>query len=370
MLKNRYYIIAGEPSGDMHAANLVKAMYRINPKLEIKGFGGEKMAKAGVDITRDLDKLSFVGFFEILKHLKTIKENFDIAKKDILDFKPKAIILIDYPGFNLRIAKWAKSKGIKIYYYIAPQVWAWGKGRIKKIKKYIDKLFVILPFEEDFFRKNNINAEYSGHPLLDEISLFKMEDDFLVKNGIPAIKKIVAFLPGSRQSEIDKHIEAVLPVIKKNTDMFFLVAARKGLNSTKLKSLEQLSNVKVFFDETYKILNVSDAGVIKSGTSSLEAAFFELPQIVIYKMNPLSYILVKLLTGIKYASLVNLILEKESVKELIQFDFTSENVDKELKALFDSQKREKILRDYNVLKGIIKRDKKASELVAQSILNG
>ena len=367
MSSRRYYIIAGEPSGDMHAANLVNAMKNIDPAIRIRGFGGEKMSKVGVDIVRGLDKLSFVGFFEIIKHLKTIKENFDIAKKDIVDFMPDALILIDYPGFNLRLAKWAKSMGIKVFYYIAPQVWAWGKGRIKNMRKYIDRLFVILPFEEQFFKKNNVNAEYVGHPLLDEIAGFKMEDDFLVKNNIPVNKKIVAFLPGSRQLEINKHIKTILPVIARNPDLFFLVAAKKGLNSSQMQKMKDYDNVKMLYDETYKILNVSDAGIIKSGTSSLEAAFFELPQVVIYKMNPLSYILVKILTGIKYASLVNLILKREAVKELIQFDFTTSNVEKELYKLFDNKIRQSIFNDYRQIKEKMKKEGSSSQIVAQRI---
>lgn len=369
MSRRKFYIIAGEASSDMHAANLVSAMYKKDTNITIKGFGGEKMEAAGVDISRGLDKLSLVGFVEILKHIKTIKENFKIAKKEILDLKPDALILVDYPGFNLRMAKWAKSKNIKVYYYIAPQVWAWGKKRVKKMKKYIDKLFVILPFEEEFFKNNDINAEFVGHPLMEEISKFKMENDFLVHNKIPVNKKIIAFLPGSRESEIQRNIDSVIPVIKNNQNKFFLVAAKSGLNQSYFLGLKNLENVKIIYDQTYKIFNVADAGIIKSGTSTLEAALFELPQVVVYKVKYLSYLIAKnLIKNIDYASLVNLILDKEVVKELLQYDFTSVNLDKELNNLFDTTKRKSILQSYQNLKTIISKDKDASDVVADRIL--
>ena len=369
MSNRKYYIIAGEASGDMHAANLVSAMYKIDPNLTIKGFGGEKMSNAGVDISRGLDKLSLVGFVEILKHIKTIKENFKIAKREIEELKPEALILIDYPGFNLRMAKWAKSKNIKVYYYIAPQVWAWGKKRVKKMKKYIDRLYVILPFEEEFFKNNDINAEFVGHPLLEEISKFTMEDDFLVKNKIPVNKKIIAFLPGSRESEIQRNINSVIPVIKNNQDKYFLVAAQSNLDQTYFNSLDQLGNVKIIYDQTYKIFNVADAGIIKSGTSTLEAALFELPQVVVYKVNFLSYLIAKnLVKDIEFVSLVNLILDKEVVRELLQNDFNVENLDKELNMLFDNKKCNSILQSYQNLKTKISKDKYASDVVAEILL--
>lgn len=369
MANRKYYIIAGEASGDMHAANLVFAMFKMDPNITIKGFGGEKMLKAGVDISRGLDKLSLVGFVEILKHIKTIKENFKIAKKEIEQLKPDAIILIDYPGFNLRMAEWAKSKNIEVYYYIAPQVWAWGKKRVKKMKKFIDKLFVILPFEEEFFKNNGIDAEFVGHPLMEEISKFDMEDDFLLKNKIPVNKKIIAFLPGSRESEIQRNIKSVIPVIKNNQDKVFLVAAKSGLNQKYFERLNELSNVKIIYNQTYKIYNVADAGIIKSGTSTLEAALFELPQVVVYKVKYLSYLIAKnLIKDIDYASLVNLILNKEVVKELLQYDFNSENLERELNNLFDKNKRNSILQSYQILKSKISKDKYASDVVAERIL--
>ncbi len=369
MSSKRYYIIAGEVSGDMHAANLVNAMKEMDSSIEFRGFGGELMQKAGVNISRSLDKLSLVGFIEIIKHLGTIKENFRIAKREIEEFNPTAIILIDYPGFNLRMAEWAKSKGIKVYFYVAPQVWAWGKKRVVKMKKFIDKLFVILPFEQEFFKQNGVDAEYVGNPLMQEIDKFEMEDDFLVNHNIPVNKKIVAFLPGSRESEIKRNIKSVIPVIKNNPDKYFLVAARTGLDTKPFEELKSLDNVKIIFDDSYKIFNVSDAGIIKSGTSTLEAALFELPQVVVYKVNYLSYLIAKnLIKDLKFVSLVNLIFNRKVVTELLQHDFNPDLLEKELNLLLDPTKRKDMLTDYQKLKGILKKDKYASQIVAESIV--
>ncbi len=369
MSSKKYYIIAGEVSGDMHAANLVNAMLDLDSSIEFRGFGGELMQNAGVIISRGLDKLSLVGFIEIIKHLGTIKENFRIAKREIEEFKPTAIILIDYPGFNLRMAEWAKSKGIKVYFYVAPQVWAWGKKRVVKMKKFIDKLFVILPFEQEFFRQNGVDAEYVGNPLMQEIDKFEMEDDFLVNHNIPVNKKIVAFLPGSRESEIKRNIKSVIPVIKNNLNKYFLVAARRGLATKPFDELKSLENVKIIFDDSYKIFNVSDAGIIKSGTSTLEAALFELPQVVVYKINYLSYLIVKnLVKDIKFVSLVNLIFNRKVVTELLQHDFNPDKLEKELNLLFDSNKRKDMLTDYQKLRSILKKEKYASQIVAERIV--
>ncbi len=371
MPDKRYYIIAGEVSGDMHASNLVDAMLELDSTIQFRGFGGELMQKAGVNISRGLDKLSLVGFVEVIKHLGTIKQNFKIAKSEIEKFNPTALILIDYPGFNLRMAEWAHSKGIKVYFYIAPQVWAWGKKRVVKMKKFIDKLFVILPFEQEFFRQNGIDAEYVGNPLMEEIDKFEMEDDFLVKNHIPINKKLVAFLPGSRESEIKRNVKSVIPVIKNSKDKFFLVAARSNLDLKFFDELASLKNVKVIFDDSYKIFNVSDAGIIKSGTSTLEAALFELPQVVVYKINYFSYLIAKnLVKNLKFVSLVNLIFNRKVITELLQYDFNPSRVEQELHLLFEHDNRKSMLKDYQKLKAMLKKDKYASRIVAERIMTG
>jgi len=365
----KIFIIAGESSGDMHGANLIKALLKIDKDVKIKGFGGEKMAAAGMEVVRGLDKLSLVGFVEIVKHLKTIKENFDIAKKEIQSFQPQVLVLIDYPGFNLRMAKWAKSHNITVYWYIAPQVWAWGKKRLKKMKKYIDKLFVILPFEKEFFSKAGIDTVYTGHPLLEEVASFTMETDFLIKNNIPVHKKPVAFFPGSRISEVKRNISPVKEVIKNNPHLFFLVAAPSSLPAESFEELQGYENVKILYDKNYEILTVADAGIIKSGTSTLEAALFDLPQVVIYKVNFLSYLIIKYMVKIKFASLVNLILGKEAVKELLQKNCNPRDIGYHLNALFEKKTRNRIFHDYQLLKEKLHSEDFASGVVAKAIMD-
>ncbi len=365
----KLFVIAGEASGDVHASNLIAALRRRDNSIEVEGFGGERMKQAGAKIHVGLDRLSIVGFVEVIKHLPTIKRNFDIAKKQILRQNPDAVILVDFPGFNLRMAKWAKTKGFKVYYYIAPQVWAWAKGRIEQMKKYIDELFVLLPFEEDFFKKNGIEAKYVGHPILEEIDDFKVENNFLSKHGIPTDKKLIAVLPGSRVSEIENNMPTIVSVMKQNRDKFFLIAGRKSLEKHIFKQLDNLENVKIIFGETYKIMNVADAGIIKSGTSTLEAALLGLPQVVVYKVNYISYAIAKrLVKGIKYASLVNLILDKETVKELLQYDFNTSELDKQLNLLLEKDFSERILTDYSRIKETLRKEKYASEIIADYIL--
>jgi len=366
----KYYIVAGEVSGDMHAANLVRAMHKIDSNIKFKGFGGEKMQKAGVEISRGLDKLSQVGFIEIIKQLGDIKQNFKIAKSEIIDFKPDALILLDYPGFNLRMAEWAKSKGIKVFFYISPQVWAWGKKRVVKMKKFIDKLFVILPFEQEFFRKNGVNAEFVGNPLIEEIDKFKVQNDFHTKHNIPLDKKLVAFLPGSREAEIKRNIDEVIPVIKQNNDKIFLIAAKANLDKSYFSNLDSLENVRIIFEQSYNIFKIADAGIIKSGTSTLEAALFELPQVVVYRINYLSYLIAKkLVKDLKFVSLVNLIFDKKVVTELLQHDFNTKMVSEELSTLFDEATRFRMISNYKKLRAMLLKDKYASEIVAERILD-
>ncbi len=365
----KLFIIAGEASGDIHASNLISALRRKDDNIQIEGFGGERMRNAGAKIHVGLDRLSIVGFVEVIKHLPTIKHNFDIAKKQILRQNPDVVVLVDFPGFNLRMAKWAKSKGFKVYYYVAPQVWAWAKGRIEQMKKYIDELFVLLPFEEDFFKKNGIDAKYVGHPILEEIDDFEVESNFLSKYKIPTDRKLIAVLPGSRVSEIENHMPTIVSVMKKNQDKFFLIAGRKSLKQNISKHLGDLQNVKIMFGETYKIMNVADAGIIKSGTSTLEAALLELPQVVFYKVNYISYVIAKrLIKGVKYASLVNLILDKETVKELLQHDFNTLELDKQLSLLLEKDFSQRILTDYSQIKQTLRKEKYASEIIADYIL--
>jgi lipid-A-disaccharide synthase len=368
-VKRKYYIIAGEASGDMYGSSLVESMLKIDPNLRFKGFGGEKMKKSGVDISIGIDKLAVMGFLEVLLNIMRILSYFRKAKSEILEFQPDALILIDYPGFNLRLAEWAKKRGLKVYYYIAPMVWAWGKKRIPKIKAYTDKLFVILPFEEEFFKNHGIDAVYVGNPLLEEISKFRSDPAFSDKYSIPSESVKVAFFPGSRLAELKNNIDPVLSVIEKSKDKIFLVAARSELKSKIQPRLSHLDNVRIIYDQNYDILNVADAGIIKSGTASLEAVIFKVPHFVIYKTSYISNLIIKkLVTNIKFASLINLILDKEVVTELLQEQIYPKNVDKELSRVLTPSIRDLMINDFEKCKFSIKIEKNPSELVAEYIV--
>lgn len=365
----QFYIIAGEASGDLHGSKLVKAMKKAEPETYFRGFGGELMKSEGVDISIDIDKLAVFGIKDVLMNLKDLLSHFKRAKQEILALKPDALILIDYPGFNLRLAKWASSKGIKVFYYIAPQVWAWAGHRIRSIKKYTDLLFVILPFEEEFFRSQNVDAEFVGNPVLEAIEAFKPDPLFSEKHDIPSDKIKVAFFPGSRVSEINKHIDPVIPVIESNPDKIFLVAVKSGLNHIKLNLLAELPNTRLISDSSYDILHIADAGMIKSGTSTLEAALFNLPQVVIYKTSFISYHVFKTLAApIKYISLVNLILDKPVVMELLQKDFNSANLSLALQKTLDPSTSKSIRSDYLKCRSLLRKEIPPSELVARKIL--
>ena len=367
-MNRRFYIIAGEVSGDIHGAELVKSMLKINPEINFKGFGGEEMEKAGVDISVGLDKLSIMGFVEVAMNIGTILNNFKIAKREILEFNPEAIILIDFPGFNLRMAKWAKKHNIKVYYFIAPMVWAWGRGRVKNIKKYIDKLFVILPFEKDFFATYGIDTIYVGNPILEKINDFTPDVEFKNKYNIPENKKIIAFFPGSRNSEMSRNIEPVLPIIENNSEKIFLVAAMKNTDPKHLEKLKKYQNIRIIFDCNYDIMKSADAGIIKSGTSSLEASIFKLAHVVVFRGSWISAFIIRNIIKIKFVSLINLILDKLVVAELLQEKFTSQKLESELNKLFDDKYRNQQIHDFKAGISILKQDKKPTEIIAEYIL--
>ncbi|MCL2414186.1 MAG: lipid-A-disaccharide synthase [Bacteroidales bacterium] len=357
----RLYVIAGEASGDLHGSNLVRELKRLNSNLEIRGWGGDLMQKEGVDLRKHYRDLAFMGFVEVVKNLRAILRNFDFCKKDILKFKPDAIVLIDYPGFNLRIAKWAKKQGIKVIYYIAPQVWAWHKSRVKQMRKNIDKLLIILPFEIDFFAKHSIEAEFIGHPLLDAIS----------RNTDPAYisesrKPVIAILPGSRKQEIQTILPLQLSVIPHFSDYEFVIA---GTEQHRDLYAEIIGNqdVKLIFNQTYSLLRSAKAALVKSGTSTLETALFEVPEVVCYKGNPISYIIAKSVIDIKYIAMVNLIMDKPVVTELIQNNLNTKNLIAELSKCLSSPHRETQIADYKLLKEKLT-ETNASLRAAQAIL--
>lgn len=349
----KYYIITGETSGDLHAANLVKGILKHDPKAEIRAWGGQALKNIQVTVVKDLNELNFMGLVEVLKHLKTIKKNFKFAHNDIKLYNPDVLILVDFPGFNLRLARWAKSENIKVFYYISPTVWAWHKSRIKQIKKYVDKLFVILPFEKDFFKKHQIKADYEGHPILDalqpELHKEKNIELFRKKYNLPD-KPFIAILPGSRQQEVKNFLPVMLEVTKDFPEFHFLISGLTSLKKELYSIAKNFNNVSIIFNQTYDILRHVDAAIVKSGTSTLETALFKVPQVVCYKTNNLTFQIAKRIVDVKYISLVNLILEKEVVKELIQYNFNAQNLKNELRKILDFNNRDFIIKEYDKLK--------------------
>ena len=361
----KYFIVAGEKSGDMHAANLCLELAKSSPNVEMMGWGGEKMEAAGVKILKNYRELAFMGFWEVIKNLATILGFLKLAKKQILEFNPDVLILVDYAGFNLKLAKWAKNQGFKVVYYIAPKAWAWRASRAETIRKYVDLLLVIFPFEKAFFEKYGINTRFVGNPLFDEIAKFETNPFFKKENGLTD-KPIVALLPGSRKQEIEGMLQLMANLTKEYAHIQWVVA---GISSFDMVFYTvHGGEFNVIFDKTYDLLSVADAAVVTSGTATLETALFKVPQVVVYKTSNFSYQIAKRLVQIKYISLVNLVAQKEVVKELIQKEYSLENTKKELeKVLFDNKIRDNQLIEYNGIiqtLGVVK----ASENAAIEIL--
>ena len=358
----KLYIVTGEPSGDLHAANLVHELKAHNSNFNIRAWGGDRLIAEGVEIAKNISETSFMGLTKVISNLSAIKEHIDYCKRDILQFKPDAIILVDYPGFNLKIAECAKTQGIKVFYYISPKVWAWNKSRISKIKNYVDHLLVILPFEVDFYKNHGIEVNYVGNPLLDEIN----KDNFNI--SYQSERPIVALLPGSRKQEIDMMLPEMISVIKYFPDYQFVIAATNLFSKAYYESFITTDNVAIVFDETYGLLNNSDYAIVTSGTATLETALFKVPQIVCYKTNWLSYFIAKLAIKINYLSLVNILMNKLVVKELIQSELNSKNLKVELNNLINN--KESIKDDYEKLiklLGSSGASRKAAQFIIASI---
>lgn len=362
----KYYIIAGEASGDLHGSNLIKELKKLDQQAIIRAWGGDKMKEAGANIVKHYRDLAFMGFIEVIRNLSTILDNLKFCKKDISKFQPDVLVLVDYPGFNLRIAKWAKQQGLKIIYYISPQVWAWKEGRVKSIKQVVDKMLVILPFEEKFYKKWDYKVEYVGHPLVQVVN------EFLEKHPRqkPAGKPVIALLPGSRQQEVAKKLPIMLEASKYFPDCQFVVAKASSLDdnfyASFLNAYPEVSSVK---DETYKLLSQSTAALVTSGTATLETALFGVPEVVCYKGSNISYQIAKRLVSIKYISLVNLIMDKPVVTELIQNDLTVSSLTKELNSILHEEKRlRQMEKDYVDLKMLLQKESNASARAAQEIV--
>ena len=361
----KLYIIAGEASGDLHGSNLIKQLKNIDSAIDIRCWGGDKMQAEGATLIKHYKELAFMGFIEVVKNLPTILKNISFCKEDILAYKPNAIILIDYPGFNLRIAKWAKQQGIKVIYYISPQVWAWKENRVKLMKKCIDKMICIIPFEKDFYKnKWNWDVEYVGHPLVEVVEQFNIQHSNLkIENNI------IALLPGSRKQEILTKLPIMLSVVEHFPTYQFVVAKAPGLDEDFYNNLiAPYKNVSWVVNETYALLSKAKAALVTSGTATLETALFGVPQIICYKGSNISYQIAKKLIKIKFIGLVNLIMDKEVVKELIQNQLTTQNLHKELTLLLeDGIKLQQLKSDYALLWQLLKQGGNASENAAQSI---
>ena len=368
----KYYIIAGEASGDLHGSNLVASIRQKDPGAKIRAWGGDKMRRSGANVVKNYHDLAFMGFVEVVMNLKTIVKNIKYCKKDITEFNPDALILIDYPGFNLKIAKWAKKKGFKVFYYISPQIWAWKRRRVYTIKKVVDKMLCILPFEKKFYDNYDVDCQFVGHPLLDEIAKIEPVDKqkFYKANRLNPKKEIIALLPGSRKQEVSRMLTVMLDVVKMFPSYQFVVACAPSLPVSYYKKIiGEKANVRLVLNRTYQLLQLSSAAVVTSGTATLETALLDVPEVVCYKANKISYLIARQVAKVRYICLVNLIMDRLVVKELIQNDMTANNIRDELQSLLNSSKRQKkLLEEYEELKYVLG-NAGASDRAAETIIS-
>ena len=348
----KYYIIAGEASGDLHGANLMKALYEKEPNAEIRFWGGDLMQNVGGTMVKHYRELAFMGFLEVILNLKTILSNIKICKRDIETFQPDVLIFIDYPGFNMRIATWAKARNIPTHYYISPQIWAWKENRIKAIKRDVDFMYVILPFEKDFYeKKHHYSVHFVGHPLIDAIAdRTEISDAQFRKDNALNEKSIIALLPGSRKQEIAKMLSIMLSVVNDFPDYQFVIAGAPSQEYAFYQTFLNKENVKFIANKTYDLLSHSQAALVTSGTATLETALFNVPEVVCYKGSWVSYQIAKRILTLKYISLVNLIRDKEVVKELIQDELNTKNLKIELNKILNTEGRAQLLKEYAQLK--------------------
>lgn len=366
----KYYIIAGEASGDLHGSNLIKALKDKDAAAEFRFWGGDLMEDAANSSpVKHYKELAFMGFLEVAKNLGTILKNIKFCKDDIQNYQPDVLVLIDYPGFNLRIAEFAKNLGIKVIYYISPQLWAWKEGRVEKIRKFVDEMLVILPFEKEFYKKHQVDAHFVGHPLLDAISdLPDLQIEDFKREYQLNDKKIIALLPGSREQEVKKMLEIMLSVRPSFKDYQFVIAGAPGLPKSFYQNYAD-DNVHFVSNRTYDLLRCSEAALVTSGTATLETALLNIPEVVCYKSSQISYEIGKrVVKNIKYISLVNLIMDKEVVKELIQKELNTENLSTELQLILGGN-RSKMLEDYKSLReklGGAGASKNAAEIIVNA----
>jgi len=395
----RLYLIAGEASGDLHGSNLIKALKRLQPAVQCRAWGGDLMQAAGATVVKHYRDLAFMGFVEVLRNIRTIYRNLAFCKQDILDYQPDALVLIDYPGFNLRIARWAKQQGIKVIYYISPQIWAWHQSRVHAIRRDVDKMLVILPFEQDFFRKHGMEVEFVGHPLLDALGSEQGTLDvglgtldwglgtgdvrrwiFGPQSNVPSPTSnvqhptspvqhpTIALLPGSRRQEVQRILPVMLSVVPFFPEYQFVVAGAASLQEAFYQPfLEKYGNVHLVKNQTYDLLRQAKAALVKSGTSTLETALFGVPQVVCYAGSPISYAIARQVVQVKYISLVNLILDRPLVQELIQGELNTRNVRAALSDILLPEKAAVLQQGYDELRKKLG-DGGASDRAAQAIL--
>ncbi|MDN4165929.1 lipid-A-disaccharide synthase [Cytophagales bacterium LB-30] len=361
----KYFFIAGERSGDLHASNCIKELIKLDEQAEIQAWGGDYMEQAGAHILVHYRQLAFMGFWEVITNLLTIKKLLTQCKEQIIAYSPDVVVLVDYGGFNMKIAKFCSERGIKVFYYISPKVWAWNTKRALKIKRYVSRMFVILPFEKQFFEQFNYEVDYVGNPLLDAIRDYSLNANFHSDNQLTE-KPIVAVLPGSRKQEVNNILSLLMPLVSRFPEYQFVVAGVDNLPSELYQSATG-KGVKVLYNQTYDLLHEAHAAVVTSGTATLETALWRVPQVVVYKTSGFSYAIAKSLIKVPFISLVNLIMNKEVVRELIQGELNQSNLEAELQGILAGPKRESVLEDYQALAQIMGNEK-ASLQVARLIV--
>ncbi|WP_298499505.1 lipid-A-disaccharide synthase [uncultured Algibacter sp.] len=343
----KYYIVAGEASGDLHGSNLMKALQKEDANANIRFWGGDLMQATGGTLVKHYKERAFMGFIEVIMNLNKIFKDISFCKNDIISFKPDVIVFIDNSGFNLRIAKWAKEHGFRTNYYISPQVWASRASRVKDIKRDIDNMFVILPFVKPFYKKHGYNVTFVGHPLIDAIANRKQVDEFKFRETHHLSNKpIIALLPGSRKQEITKMLSVMLSLVDNYPDYQFVIAGAPSQDYSFYESFMKASNVKFISNKTYDLLSISTAALVTSGTATLETALFKVPQVVCYKGSNISYQIAKRIITLKFISLVNLVMDKEVVTELIQKEFNKKRLMQELDKILDTKNRKKLFLEY------------------------
>lgn len=343
----KYYIVAGEASGDLHGSNLMKALKKVDSNADIRFWGGDLMQAAGGTLVKHYKERAFMGFIEVIKNLNKIYKDISFCKTDIASFNPDVVVFIDNSGFNLRIAKWAKKQGFRTNYYISPQVWASRAGRVKDIKRDIDNMFVILPFVKPFYKKYGYDVTFVGHPLIDAIANREQVGEFKFRETHKlGDKPIIALLPGSRKQEITKMLSVMLSLVDDYPDNQFVIAGAPSQDYSFYESFIKSSNVKFISNKTYDLLSISTAALVTSGTATLETALFKVPQVVCYKGSTISYQIAKRIITLKFISLVNLVMDREVVTELIQNDFNKKRLKEEFDKILDAETRKKLFLDY------------------------